>query len=119
MSLDFYDKNGRAYAYSKNGEVIYTYTGIPIAYIHDDSIFSFSGAHIGYFNDGILRDSRGAVLLFTNGAVGGSMKPMKQMKPMKSMKQMRPMKGLKQMKPMRPMKTMGWSEYLPEDIFEN
>lgn len=41
MSLDFYDSNGRPYAYSDDGETIYSFTGIPIAYISDDSIFSF------------------------------------------------------------------------------
>ena len=119
MSLDFYDSNGRPYAYTDDGESIYSFTGIPIAYISDDSIYSFSGTHIGYFNDGMIRDGNGDVLLFTDDASGGPMKPMKQMKPMKSMKQMKPMKGMKQMKPMRPMKTIGWSSYEPESIFES
>jgi hypothetical protein len=118
MSLDFYDLNGRAYAYSDDGDTIYTFTGIPVAYISDDSIYAFSGKHIGCYNDGLIRDQNGDVLLFTSEASGGPMKPMRQMKPMKSMKQMKPMKGLKQMKPMRPMKTLGWSSYVPEDIFE-
>lgn len=119
MSLDFYDSNGRPYAYTDDGKTIYSFTGIPIAYISDDSIYSFSGVHVGYFNDGMVRDSNGDVLLFSGDASGGPMKPMKQMKPMKSMKQMKPMKGMKQMKPMRPMKTLGWSSYTPEDIFES
>ena len=118
MSLDFYDSNGRPYAYTDDGEIIYTFTGIPIAHISDDSIYSFTGAHIGYFNDGIIRDQSGDALLFTSEASGGPMKPKKQMKPMKSKKQMKPMKGIKQIKPMRPMKTMGWSSSAPEDIFE-
>jgi len=119
MSLDFYDSQGRSYAYSDDGETIFSFMGVPVAYISDDSIYSFSGAHIGYFNDGMIRDQHGDVLLFTDGASDGPMKPMKMMKPMKSMKQMKPMKGMKQMKPMRPMKTLGWSSYAPEDIFES
>lgn len=118
MSLDFYDSNGRPYAYSEDGETIYSYTGVPVAYISDDSIYSFSGQHLGYFNDGMIRDGSGDVLLFTPGASGGPMKPIKQIRPMKSMKRMRPMKGMKQMKPMRPMKTLGWSSHRPEDVFE-
>lgn len=119
MSLDFYDADGRAYAYTDDGETIYSFTGIPIAYISEDSIYSFSGSHIGYFNDGMIRDSHGDVLLFTSNASGGPTKPMKQMKPMKSMKQMKPMKSMKQVKPMRPMKTLGWSVYSPKNIFES
>jgi len=84
MSLDFYDSQGRPYAYSDDGETIYSFTGVPVAYISDDSIYSFSGLHLGYFNDGIIRDRYGDVLLFTDGASGGPLKPLKMMKPMKS-----------------------------------
>ncbi|HHT9114560.1 MAG: hypothetical protein HZA47_01320 [Planctomycetes bacterium] len=118
MSLDFFDSQGRPYAYSEDGETIYTFSGVPISYINDDSVYAFSGRHIGYFNDGIIRDQNGDSLLFTDGASGGPMKPMKMLKPMKSMKQMKPMKGIKEMKPMRPMKTFGWSSFTPEEVFE-
>jgi hypothetical protein len=30
MSLDFYDRNGQAYAYSDDGETIYTFGGTPM-----------------------------------------------------------------------------------------
>jgi len=119
MSIDFYDSNGRPYAYSDDGETIFTFSGVPVAYISNDSIYSFSGSHIGYFNDGMIRDQNGDVLLFTVDASGGPIKPMRQMKPMKSMRQMKPMKGIKQIKPLRPIKTLGWSSYTPEDIFES
>jgi hypothetical protein len=118
MLLDFYDSQGRPYAYCDDGETIYTFTGIPIAYISDDSVYSFSGSHIGYFNDGLIRDQYGAILLFTEGASGSPMKPMEMMKPMKSTKQMKPMKGMKQMKPMRPINSLGWSDSSPEEVFE-
>jgi hypothetical protein len=117
MSLDFYDYQGRPYAYSYDGETIYSFLGIPIAYISNDSIYSFSGKHLGYFNDGIIRDQHGDSLLFTDGASGGPMKPMKMMKPMKGMKRMKPMKGMKETKPMRPMKTLSWSSLTPEGVF--
>jgi hypothetical protein len=119
MSLDFYDSNGRPYAYTDDGVHVFSFSGTPIAFISDDSIYSFSGVHIGYFNDGVIRDGRGDTLLFTADSTSGPMKPMKQMKPMKGMKQMKPMKGMKQMKPMRPMKTQGWSGYSPESLFES
>ncbi|MBP7527789.1 MAG: hypothetical protein KA801_07685 [Syntrophorhabdaceae bacterium] len=119
MSLDFYDAGGRSYAYSEDGETIYTFSGIPIGYFADDSVYSFNGRHIGYFENGMLRDRRGDVLLFTEESSGGPMKPMRMMKPMKSMKRMKPMKSLKEMKPMRPMKTLSWSSYTPEEVFES
>ncbi len=119
MSLAFFDSTGRPYAYTDDGESIYSFTGIPVAYINEDSIYSYTGKHIGYFTDGMIRDDNGDVLLFTENASGGPMKPMKKMKPMKSMKQMKPMKGMKQMRPMRPMNSLNWSVYSPEDIFES
>ena len=117
MSLDFYDSNGKAYAYSDDGLHIFSFIGAPLGYISDDSIYSFSGAHIGYFNDGVLRDNRGNALLFTPESSGGPIKPVRQMKPMKGMKQMKPMKGMKQMKPIRPIKTYGWSSYELDSIW--
>lgn len=117
MSLDFYDQSGKPYAYSGDGQTIYTFEGVPIAYLDGDSIYGFDGGHVGYFHSGAIHDSRGNTLLFTDGVTGGPMKPMKQMKPMKGMKQMLPMKGMKQMKPMKPLFSMSWSQLIPKAIF--
>jgi hypothetical protein len=108
MSLDFYNSQGQPYAYSDNGETIYSFPGVPIAHIDGDSIYSFSGAHAGYFNGGMIQDRQGGVLLFTSDANGGPMEPMTAM---------RPIKGMKQMKPMRPMSSLSWSASSPEEIF--
>lgn len=117
MSLDFFDLSGKPYAYSDDGETIYTFEGVPIAYLDGDSIYGFNGSHLGYFHSGAIHDCHGNTLLFSDGATGGPMKPMKQMKPMKGIKQMLPMKGMKQMKPMKPMFSMGWSQLPPKAIF--
>lgn len=117
MSFDFYNQSGSPYAYSDDGQTIYTFGGTPIAYIDGDSIYGFGGQHVGYFHSGAILDPQGNTLLFTDDATGGPMKPMKQMKPMKGMKQMLPMKGMKQMKPMKPMFSMGWSQLPPKAVF--
>lgn len=117
MSLDFYNQSGSPYAYSDDGQTIYTFSGIPIAHIDGDSIYGFGGQHVGYFHNGAILGPQGNTLLFTDDATGGPMKPMKQMKPMKGMKQMLPMKGMKQMKPMKPMFSMGWSQLSPKAVF--
>ena len=117
MSLDFYDQSGKLYAYSDDGHAIYTFGGVPIAYLDGDSIYGFDGRHVGYFQNGAIFDPLGNTVLFTDGTTGGPMKPMRQMKPMKGMKQMLPMKGMKQMKPMKPMFSMGWSQLSPKAIF--
>jgi hypothetical protein len=119
MSLDFYDRNGRPYAYSDDGEHIYTFGGKPIGYIDGGSIYRFDGQHVGYFNSGILRDEQGAALLFTDGASGGPMKPMKRSQPVKGMKKMKPVKSPQASKPLRPLKSISWSSYEPEALFES
>lgn len=93
MSNDFFDQSGKPYAYSDDGIAIYAFDGTPIAYVDDDSIYSFDGRHVGYFHSGAILDGYGRTLLFTDGATGGPMKPMK------------------------PMFTLGWSQLMPKTIF--
>lgn len=118
MALNFYDSNGRSYAYSDDGESIYTFGGRPIAYLDGDSVYSYGGIHLGYFRNGLVRDEAGGVVLFSDGASGGPIKPIKQIKPIKGIKQIKPIKGIKAIKPIRPIDSMGWSQYDPEDLFE-
>ncbi len=118
MSLDFYDSTGRPYAYSDDGESIFTFDGKPIAYIDGDSIYSYTGAHIGYFKNGLIRCPNGGVVLFSNNSSGGPIKPIKQIKPIKGIKQIKPIKGIKAIKPIKPIDSLGWSQYAPEDLFE-
>ena len=119
MALDFYDSRGRPYAYSDDGETIFTFDGRPIAHIDGDSIYSFSGAHLGFFEDGQVWDHSGSVILFTDGASGGPMKPLMALKPLKGLKQLKPLKGLKELKPLKALKGGSWSRQAPEDVFED
>jgi hypothetical protein len=119
MSLDFYDSNGRPYAYSDDCDTIFTFDGQPIAHIDGDSIYSFPGTHLGFFEGGQVWDHSGSVLLYTEVAFGGPMKPLKSLKPLKGLKQLKPLKGLKQLKPLKALKSMAWSEHAPEAIFES
>jgi hypothetical protein len=118
MALDFYDSAGSPYAYSDDGETIYTFSGKPIAHISGDSVYSFSGRHVGFFENGQIWDHSGAVVLFTDGATGGPIKPLKSLKPLNSLKELKPLKGLKELKPLKTLKGMSWSTLVPEQIFE-
>lgn len=113
----FYDRNGRATAYSQDGEHIYLYSGRPVAYLRDDSVFAYSGRHLGWFQDGWIRDHKGNTVFFTNGASGGPTKPTKQVRPVKSVKSLRPMKSLRQMKPAHSIKRRAWSERSSTSFF--
>jgi hypothetical protein len=119
MSVDFYDHSGNPYAYCDDGEHIYTFKGKPIAYISDESIYRFDGKHVGYFSSGILRDEDGNALLFTDGATGGPVKPVKRVKPVKGVTVVRPVKGVKAVRPVRPVNTLHWSQHAPARILES
>ena len=118
MELTFYDSKGRPIAYTEDGTYIYLFSGEPVAYLDNESVYSVSGKHIGRFRNGWIRDNNGQCVFFSEDATGGPMKPMKMMKPMKSMKQMKPMKSMKEMRPMRPMDSLSWSELSGEQFFE-
>lgn len=85
MTLEFYDYQGQPFSYCEDGETIYPYAGIPIAYIYEDSIYSFNGRHLGFFENGQIWDHSGKVILFTPQATGGPIKPLRGLKPLKSL----------------------------------
>jgi len=109
MDITFCDSTGSPIAYSEDNEHIYLYSGQPVAYLSDGSIFAYSGEHLGRFEKDWVRDNQGYCVFYTSDAKGGPMKPMKKMKPMKGMKKMKPMKGMKKTKPMKPMDKSSWS----------
>ena len=117
MSLNFFDSNGMPFAYSDNGETIYTFDGRPVAYLYDESLYAFSGLHRGFFEDGQIWDSAGSVVLFTPVAYGGPMKPLKSALPLKVFRQLAPFKALRNVRPPRPFKNKSWSSTLPENHF--
>jgi len=119
MQITFYNSQGHPTAYTEDEVHIYLFSGQPVAYIDDSSVYAYNGRHLGRFEDGWIRDNQGNCVFFTEDASGGPMKPMKSMRPMKGMKSMKPMKSMKQMKPMRPMNTSSWSELSREQFFES
>jgi hypothetical protein len=109
MSVDFYDRCGHPFAYSDDAETLFTFSGKPIAHITSSSVYLFSGKHVGFFEAGHVRDHSGFVLLFTNGARGGPMKPLRAMRPLKSARAARPMKSIREMPAVKPVWSTGWS----------
>lgn len=117
MDLTFYNYTGRPVAYTDDGEHIYLFSGEPVAYIHGDSVYSYSGMHLGWFAHGWIIDHDGDAVFFSEGAVGGPLKPIRQLKPLKSLRQLRPLKGPRGLKPLKPSPRVSWSEWSEEDFF--
>jgi|HigsolmetaAR206D_1030411.scaffolds.fasta_scaffold09337_2 hypothetical protein len=118
MSLDFYDARGRAFAYSEDGETIYTFSGKPIGYIDRGSVYSFGGKHVGFFEDGQIWDATGKVVLFTQQASGGPIKPRITLKPQKRLKHIKPSKCRQELQPRKVLHSLTWSRHTPEYFFD-
>lgn len=117
MSLDFYDLNGNPIAYTDDGEHVFTFSGHPVAYFHDGSVYSFNGRHLGRFNNGLIRDNDGQVVFFSEAATGGPIKPLRKLKPLKGQKQLKPLKGLRSLRPLKPLDSMSWSALSGDQFF--
>ena len=50
MSLTFYDSSGKPVAYTEDGTHIYLFSGEPVAYLDNESVYSFSGKHLVQFH---------------------------------------------------------------------
>lgn len=117
MSQNFYDNNGTPVAYTEDGIHLYTFSGRPVAYFQDDSLYTYGGQHLGRLANGHIRDNRGQVALFSENAAGGPMKPLRKLLPLKGLKQLLPLKGLRQLKPMAPMSSNNWSQLSGSQFF--
>ncbi|WP_371257945.1 4-fold beta flower protein [Pseudomonas sp. URMO17WK12:I4] len=117
MELTFYNRNGQPCCYCQDGEHLYTFGGQPIAYIHEESIYSFPGRHLGWFVNGWIYDSSGHPLLFSEQATGGPGKPGRAGRPGKAGRAGRPGKGGRAGRPGRPGLSASWSSLTAEAFF--
>jgi len=114
----FYNQEGKAIAYTEDGEHIYLFNGSPAGFIEKDSVFSYSGKHLGCIKEGWIVDQQGRRVFFTEDASGGPSRPVKQVTPVKSVKAVKPVKGTREMRPTTPTLTMSWSDFSSKSFFE-
>lgn len=113
--MNFYDKCGRPVVYDDDG--IYSYSGKPLAYIDGDAVYSYRGLQLGWYDQGWIRDINGACVMFTEGAIGGPIKPIPMLSPLRCLKQLKPLKGVKQLKRIKPIYSIWWSSLSVERFF--
>jgi hypothetical protein len=118
MPMTFYDRAGKAVAYTEDDVHLFLYSGYPGGYIVDGSVYSYSGRHLGTIRSGWLRDHGGHSVFFTDEAVlaSGLEIPEQRLKPPKLLKKPKPPKGRRELPPARPEEADGWSE-LPTETF--
>jgi 4-fold beta flower protein len=105
--FSFFDGSGRASAYleASDGLTFYLWSGEPVAYLVEDSVFGFNGKHLGWYHKGLVYDHDGGVVVAPAAAFRDSVAPA----PIRSLKHLKPLKGLKELKPLRPLFGTSWS----------
>ena len=120
MNLIFYDKNGKAVAYTVDDN-IFLFNGKPVAYIannFNNPVYTFSGRQLGWVDNGWIIDLSGCYAFFTNESIGGPNKPLRQLTPIRSVRQLLPIKNLRSIQKIKPIKKMLWSSHSDESFFQ-
>ena len=120
----FYDNHGRPTAYTEDDIHIYLFTGEPVAYLHEDTVYGYNGRQFGWFHDGWIRDLNGNCVFFTENATGsGPIKPVKHVCPVKCVKRVKPVKHIKRVRRIKAVKKLNWSQlsgvvFFAQQIYE-
>lgn len=118
MPMTFYDRSGKPVAYTEDDVHIFLYSGYPVGYLYDGSVYSYSGRHLGTLRTGWIRDHAGTRVFFTDEAMNHALPlPAKLMKPPKLLKKTKPAKGRRETPPPRPEEAEEWSELSAEKFF--
>ena len=109
--LVFWDGAGQVVARKdEDDDVIFLWTGEPVAIVDDESVFAFDGRHLGWFLDGWIRDHAGDCVYFTDDASGGARRPHRRPRPARGARRPRPRRLARQARPARSARTTRWSE---------
>jgi hypothetical protein len=112
-TTEFFDSKGAAIAYFEDDDTLYLWSGEPVAYMVDDSLFGFNGNHLGWRKDGVIYDHDGYVV----AAISSRFKAPVAVSPLKALKELKPLKTLKELKPLKPIFVSSWSENPTRSFF--
>ena len=118
MPMTFYERSGRPVAYTEDDVHIFLFSGYPVGYLCDGSVYSYSGRHLGTLRTGWIRDHAGCCVFFTDEAMnGGPALPPKHVKPPKLLKKPKPPKGRRETPPPGADDAAAWSQHASETFF--
>src|SRR5215210_6296544 len=108
MPMTFYDRSGKPVAYTEDDVHIFLYSGIPVGYLYNSSVYAYTGRHLGTLRSGWIPDE---------AASGVSPLPPKLVKPRKLLKKPKPPKGSREAPPPRAEDVEEWSQQAGEGFF--
>lgn len=112
--FSFFDSRGRASAYLDLGDglTFFLWSGEPVAYLVEGSIYGYNGKHLGWYRDEMIFDHDGNVVVASSSVFRTPVEPA----PVRGLKGLKPLKGLKELKPLKPLFGRSWSD-LPARVF--
>lgn len=118
--INLYNQNGKPIAYIMNESDIYLFDGKPVAYLaYGNCVYTYLGEHIGWYEKGWIIDLSGKYLYFSRDAVGGPLKPMRQIEPIKGIRQIKPIKNIKEIRHLKSVRILSWSDLDENSFFGN
>ena len=113
-----YDSRRQAVAYldPNDSRTVYLWSGEPVAYVVDESIYGFNGKHLGWYENGVIVDHDGNVVVSPAIAFRKPVQPA----PARGLKGVTPSKETKERTPVKPALASSWSDlsvrhfFLPE-----
>jgi hypothetical protein len=112
--FSFFDSRGQASAYLDLGGdlTFFLWSGEPVAYLVEESIYGFNGKHLGWYRDGMVFDHDGDIVAAPSSAFRMPVEPA----PIRRLKGLKPLKGLKELRPLKPLFGRTWSD-IPARVF--
>jgi 4-fold beta-flower domain-containing protein len=111
------DRDGNALAYSDDGENLFLFTGVPVAFLDVGAVYSYRGELLGWFELGWLRDKNGDCMAFADDAVAGPHKPRLRPFPPTNAKQPIPVRLRLDPRMLRPIYSNNWAEQSAMEFF--
>jgi hypothetical protein len=117
MKFVLCDREGSAVAYSDDGENLFLFSGVPVAYLDVGAVYSYRGEQLGWFELGWLRNKNGRCVAFADDAVAGPHKPHLRPFPPTHTKQPIPLKAKADPRLLRPIYSNDWAEQSAAEFF--
>ncbi len=106
--MALFSSTGTPVAYIAGADkIVYLWSGQPVGYVDDDSIFGFNGKHVAWYASRRVYDHDGKLI----AAAGDQFRAPPVATVIKGLKGLEPLKELKELKPLKPVFITVWSDH--------